>query len=68
MKGFKKLFEKIIGNQETKIYLENTIKNKKIANSYMFIGNKGIGKKLFAREYAKNIMCQENGKCNDQCN
>lgn len=61
------MFEKIIGNQETKTYLENTIKNKKIANSYMFIGNIGIGKKLFAREYAKNIMCLQDNRCNNQC-
>lgn len=61
------MFEKIIGNQEIKIYLENTIKNKKIANSYMFIGNAGIGKKLIAREYAKNIMCLKNAECNNQC-
>lgn len=61
------MFEKIIGNNETKNYLQNTIKSKKIANSYMFIGNKGIGKKLFAREYAKNIMCLENGECNNKC-
>lgn len=62
------MFEKIIGNNEIKNYLQNTIKSKKIANSYMFIGNKGIGKKLFAREYAKNIMCLENGECNNKCN
>ncbi len=61
------MFEKIIGNKEIKIYLENTIKNKKIANSYMFIGNAGIGKKLIAREYAKNIMCLKNAECNNQC-
>ena len=34
----------------------------------MFIGNKGIGKKLFAREYAKNIMCLEKSECCDKCN
>lgn len=62
------MFEKIIGNPEIKAYLQNTIKSKKIANSYMFIGNRGIGKKLFAREYAKNMMCLENGECNDKCN
>ena len=51
------MFNKIVGNDKIKEYLKLSIKNENIPHSYMFIGKSGIGKKLFAREYAKQIMC-----------
>ena len=61
------MFEKIIGNDEIKEELKKTIKTKKIANSYIFSGIEGIGKRQFAREFAKNIMCLQGGDCKDTC-
>ncbi len=62
------MFEKIIGNNKVKEYLETSIKNKNISHSYMFVGKSGIGKKLYAREYAKKIMCLNGGNCtNNEC-
>ena len=62
------MFEKIIGNNKVKEYLETSIKTKNISHSYMFVGKAGIGKKLFAREYAKKIMCLNGGNCtNNEC-
>lgn len=61
------MFENIIGNDEIKEELKKTIKTKKIANSYIFSGIGGIGKKQFAREFAKNIMCLQGGDCKDTC-
>lgn len=61
------MFENIIGNDEIKEELKKTIKTKKIANSYIFSGIEGIGKKQFAREFAKNIMCLQGGDCKDTC-
>ncbi len=57
------LFEKIVGNNKIKEYLKSTIKTKNVSHSYMFVGKSGIGKKLFAREYAKHIMCINGGQC-----
>ena len=51
------MFNKIVGNNKNKEYLKTSIENKNILHSYMFVGKAGIGKKLFAREYAKRIMC-----------
>ena len=50
-------FEKLIGNEEIKQLLEQTIENEKILHSYLFIGQAGIGKSLFAKEFAKKILC-----------
>lgn len=61
-------FEKIIGNEENKILLNNIIKNNNISHSYLFYGIDGIGKSLFAREFAKMILClnsSENKPCNE---
>ena len=61
-------FEKIIGNEENKILLNNIIKNNSISHSYLFYGIDGIGKSLFAREFAKMILClnsSENKPCNE---
>ena len=51
------MFENIIGNEDNKKYLEAAIKSNKIPHSFMFVGIPGIGKKLFAKEFAKNILC-----------
>ena len=60
-------FNEIIGNDDKKEYLNNIIKNQKISNSYIFTGNSGIGKMLFAREFARKILCLENGDDNCIC-
>ena len=62
-----KLFNNIVGNNKVKEYLKSSIENKNISHSYMFIGKSGIGKKLFAREYAKNIMCLNTDKTKSEC-
>ena len=61
------MFEKIIGNNNVKDYLEKSFENNKLSHSYLFLGIDGIGKRLFAEELAKNILCLENGKCGDKC-
>ena len=59
-------FNKIIGNENVKKILNNTIQTKNILHSYIFSGIEGIGKKLFAEEFAKMILCLEDGQkpCN----
>ena len=50
------MFENIIGNESIKNTLEKSIKTNQITHSYLMIGIQGIGKKLLAKEYAKNIL------------
>ena len=61
-------FQNIIGNEQIKELLNKTIKNKTITHSYLFVGPVGIGKKLFAKEFAKAILClDENNKPCNKC-
>lgn len=61
------MFNNILGNEETKKILENSIRTEKISHSYMFIGQNGIGKFLIAKEFAKAILCQGNEKPCNKC-
>ncbi len=58
------MFEKIIGNEPIKEMLKTAIQNKTISHSYLFVGIRGIGKKLLAQEFAKQILClEQNQNC-----
>ena len=61
------MFENLIGNEKIRRDLENILKNENVFHSYMFIGTEGIGKKEFAKEFAKGILCLNEdtpcGKC-----
>lgn len=52
-------FENIIGNDKIKTFLTKSIEENHILHSYLFTGIEGIGKKLFAREYARKLLCLE---------
>ena len=59
-------FEKIIGNEKVKTFLNKQIEENRILHSYLFVGIDGIGKTLFAKEYARKILCidkEENESC-----
>ena len=50
------MFKDIIGNDKIKNELKQTIELNKISHSYLFIGTDGIGKCLFAKEFANMIL------------
>lgn len=60
-------FSNNIGNEEIKTFLDNLIKTNNVVHSYMFIGPDGIGKVLFAKEFAKMILCQDSNKACNHC-
>ncbi len=49
-------FEELIGNDRVKKMLINSIKTNKVTHSYLFLGPSGVGKTLFAKEFAKLIL------------
>ena len=61
------MFGSIIGNELNKKTFENIIKTNNISHSYMFIGKESIGKMLFAKEFAKAILCQGDVKPCNSC-
>lgn len=60
-------FENIIGNEKIKKYLIQSVEDKNFLHSYLFLGTEGIGKLLFAKEFAKYILCKENRTDNCNC-
>lgn len=50
-------FESLIGNEAVKDLLSSMLEQNKITHSYLFLGPSGIGKTLFAKEFAKMILC-----------
>ncbi|MBP3502512.1 MAG: DNA polymerase III subunit delta' [Clostridia bacterium] len=57
--------DNLIGNDNIKSILKKSIKKNNILHSYLFYGIDGIGKKLFAFEFAKMILCDN--KINKPC-
>lgn len=61
------MFEHIIGNEQIKNILQESIKRNKTSHSYLFVGIEGIGKKILAKEFAKKILCLEENKQESNC-
>jgi len=64
-------FETVLGHSKPIGLLQRAIKNDRMAHSYLFLGNEGIGKRLVALQFAKALNCLQGGKergdsC-DQC-
>ncbi len=56
------MFEKLIGNDDTKVLLQRLAANGRVPQSTLFAGPEGVGKKLFAFELARLMLCK-NGGC-----
>lgn len=61
------MFENIIGNNENKKILSKSILTNTVSHSYIFSGMSGIGKFLFAKEFAKSILCTGEQKPCNKC-
>lgn len=61
------MFNNIEGNQKNKDLLKNVLETNNIAHSYMFVGKESIGKLLFAKEFAKAILCENEQKPCNKC-
>lgn len=62
-------FEDILGNDKVKDTLNKALKENHISHSYLFVGIDGIGKRLFAKEFARKLLCenQEEDKSCSSC-
>ena len=57
------MFENIIGNDNVKESLIKAVNSNTVSHSYLFTGKSGIGKKIFAKELAKKVMCLGKDNC-----
>jgi len=53
-------------NEEVNAFLKNIIKNKSLANGYIFYGAEGLGKKQTALQFVKEIFKQSSPSENDE--
>lgn len=54
------MFENVLGHENEKNILKNDIKNRQASHAYLFSGPDGIGKKLVAMEFAKELLKTDN--------
>jgi len=54
-------FKEVLGHARPIEMLQRTIQRDKVAHSYLFVGNEGIGKKWVALQFAKAMNCIEEG-------
>lgn len=60
-------FKEVLGHSKPIKLLQQAIKNDKVAHSYLFLGNEGIGRKFVAIQLAKAINCFNNEDAQDSC-
>ena len=64
-------FKDVLGHSKPIALLQRAIRNEKVVNSYLFLGNEGIGKKHVALQFAKALNCLggeiEEGEACDHC-
>jgi len=54
------MFENIIGHKKEKEIITNLLNSNTFSHAYLFVGSKGIGKCLFAKELAKVLLNTDN--------
>lgn len=54
-------FEDVIGQKSIVEHLQNAIKLKKTSHAYIFSGEPGMGKKMFAKLFSMTLQCEEGG-------
>jgi DNA polymerase-3 subunit delta' len=63
------MFDKLTGNNRIKEILRRLLAHGRVPNSLIFSGLEGVGKKRFAIELAKSLLCKSpiNGEACDEC-
>jgi DNA polymerase-3 subunit delta' len=61
------MWNNIIGQEKVKLFLKNSIKNKRLNSAYLFYGKKGVGKDAVAIELAKSLNCTNLHNNYDAC-
>jgi DNA polymerase-3 subunit delta' len=57
----------ILGHERQVESFRQIVARKRLAQGYLFVGPSGIGKRLFARELAKALLCEAKGAALEAC-
>ncbi len=61
-------FRDIVGHEQVKYLLQQTLRRSEFAHAYLFVGPAGVGKRLTALTFSKAICCSEaEADCCDRC-
>ena len=52
-------FKDVIGRKDLVSYIQNTIQNNQVSHAYIFNGERGAGKKMFAQLFAMTLQCEK---------
>ena len=52
-------FKDIIGHQDEVLFLQNALRNNRIAHAYLFYGPDGVGKEYCAMQFATALLCEK---------
>jgi DNA polymerase III, gamma/tau subunits len=63
------VFENLIGNENIKSVFKRLLAAKRVPNSLLFTGPEGVGKRQFALQLAKSLVCRQpvSGQACDEC-
>lgn len=62
-------FYKVLHQDHIVKHFKSAISSNHLSHAYLFAGQKGVGKTLFAKELSKTLFCENgNGDCCDICN
>ncbi len=53
------MFDRLLGNENAKITLRRLLKGGRVPHSFLFAGDERVGKRQFALELAKSMLCRE---------
>ncbi len=59
-------FKDVVGHRDVIRYIQNVVKEDKVAHAYIINGEKGSGKKMLASLFAATLLCEKGGE--DPCN
>ncbi len=54
-------WSRVLGHDEAVVRLRESLARGRLAHAYLFVGRRGVGKELLARELAKALQCRQPG-------